>query len=294
MKPMLAGKADLAKVQYPVMVSPKLDGIRCLVIDGVACARSLKPIPNKHVQKCFGRPEFNGLDGELIVGDPTGNDVYNRTSSGVMSIEGRPEVTFHVFDDFSVQGRFEDRLKSVVKRVRKLSFGPVESVIHNIVIDDMGLGYFTDKAIDAGYEGVMLRDPSGPYKHGRSTTKEGWLLKVKLFDDGEAEIIGFQELMHNTNEAKTNELGHKERSSKKAGMVGKGCLGALRVKDLKTDVVFDIGTGFTQQEREDIWSKRHGDSFAGVVVKYKHQPHGALDKPRFPVFLGFRDEVDMS
>jgi hypothetical protein len=31
----------------------------------------------------------------------------------------------------------------------------------------------------------------------------------------------------------------------------------------------------------------------GKVVKYKSQPTGVKDKPRFPVFLGFRDVVDM-
>lgn len=35
MKPMLAAQCDLAAVQYPVLVSPKLDGIRGLVRDGV-------------------------------------------------------------------------------------------------------------------------------------------------------------------------------------------------------------------------------------------------------------------
>jgi hypothetical protein len=28
----------------------------------------------------------------------------------------------------------------------------------------------------------------------------------------------------------------------------------------------------------------------GKRVKYKHQPHGAKDKPRCPVFIGFRED----
>jgi len=35
------------------------------------------------------------------------------------------------------------------------------------------------------------------------------------------------------------------------------------------------------------------DNLMGKVVKYKSQPTGVKDKPRFPVFLGFRDKVDM-
>jgi hypothetical protein len=73
----------------------------------------------------------------------------------------------------------------------------------------------------------MLRDPNGPYKFGRSTRKEGYLLKLKRFCDSEAEVIGVVELMHNGNEAKTNALGRTERSTRKAGKTGMGVLGAL-------------------------------------------------------------------
>lgn len=138
---------------------------------------------------------------------------------------------------------------------------------------------------------VMLRHPDGPYKHGRSTAKEGWLLKVKRFEDSEARIIGFSELMHNANEAKRNELGHLERSSKKAGKQGAQVLGSFIVKDLKTGVEFDIGTGFTASQRQELWNV--GDNLLGRIIKYKSQPTGVKDKPRFPVFLGFRDNRDL-
>jgi len=62
-KPMLSGKLDklLAGVRYPALVSPKLDGVRCVIIDGVAMSRTLKSIPNKFVQECFGIAKLNGL-----------------------------------------------------------------------------------------------------------------------------------------------------------------------------------------------------------------------------------------
>ena len=44
-------------------------------------------------------------------------------------------------------------------------------------------------AVEDGYEGVMLRDPSAPYKYGRSTVRKGYLLKLKRFEDSEAEVI---------------------------------------------------------------------------------------------------------
>lgn len=288
MKPMLASPAG-ELIQLPALLSPKLDGIRCLIIDGVAVGRSLKAIPNKYVQKLFGRSEFNGLDGELIVGAPTAKEVFQATSSGVMSIEGEPEVMFHVFDDFIETGGFQRRLHTAHRRIKK-SKCCVPVVHHEIQVAD-DLNRWEEDYLAMGYEGVMLRHPDGPYKHGRSTAKEGWLLKVKRFEDGEARIIGFSELMHNANEAKRNELGHLERSSHKAGKIGKQTLGALTVKDLKTGVEFDIGTGFTADQRQLLWAR--GDDLLGKVVKYKSQPTGVKEKPRFPVFLGFRDAVDM-
>lgn len=288
MKPMLASTAGPI-IPYPMLLSPKLDGVRCLIIDGVAVGRSLKPLPNKFVQKLFGRPELNGLDGELIVGSPTAKDVFQQTSSGVMSIEGEPEVTFWVFDDFMESGGFRRRLHTAHRRIKKQKF--CEPVPHVQILNEDQLTDWKQNYLAMGYEGVMLRHPDGPYKHGRSTAKEAWLLKVKRFEDGEARIIGFRALMHNANEAKRNELGHLERSSHKAGKIVKLVLGSLLVKDLKTGVEFEIGTGFTASQRQELWNI--GDNLIGKVVKYKSQLTGVKEKPRFPVFLGFRDPLDM-
>jgi DNA ligase 1 len=75
---MLSGKCpkDLTGIKYPILASPKLDGIRCIMINGVAMSRTLKPIPNLYVQERLKNLP-NGLDGELIVGNPTNPDVFN-------------------------------------------------------------------------------------------------------------------------------------------------------------------------------------------------------------------------
>ena len=97
-KPLLSCEVSLDKINFPVYVSTKLDGVRSLVIDSVVYSRSLKPIRNKYVQKLFGKPEYNGMDGELVVGDIYAKDVFQKTTSGVMSAEGEPDVKFYVFD----------------------------------------------------------------------------------------------------------------------------------------------------------------------------------------------------
>lgn len=289
MKPMLAAPTNGLELQYPVVLSPKLDGVRCLIIDGKAMSRSLKPIPNKWVQHLFGKRIYNGLDGELIVGEATAPDVFNRTSSGVMTINDEPKVTFHVFDDFAMPGGFDQRFNRAAARAA--NHLNMVDVPHHDVVDEHELFMYEERYVALGYEGVMLRAPDGPYKQGRSTPKEGWLLKLKRFADSEARVLECIEQMTNTNEAERNALGHLERSSKKAGMVPAGKLGALRVKDIRLGVEFEIGTGFTEDQRAAYWQER--EKVVGRLVKYKSQLIGVKERPRFPVFCGFRDLRDL-
>lgn len=295
MKPMLAAATTGENITYPVLVSPKLDGIRCLIVDGKVVSRSLKPIPNEHVQRLYGHEIYNGLDGELIVGDATAKNAFNSTTSGIMSKDGNPDITFFVFDDFSNPTLpFKERFVNAIERITKDDgkyhqyFAPVG---HAIIEDFEKLDESENNVLRMGYEGLMIRDPMGEYKFGRSTLKQGWLLKLKRFEDSEAQIIGYQQLMHNTNEAKKNELGYQERSSKKEGKEPKPMIGAIKVKDLKTGVEFDIGTGFDRKQRRKLWRGR--EYLFGKIVKYKYQPTGVKEKPRFPVFLGFRSKDDM-
>lgn len=290
-KPLLAKEVDFDQVDYGnLWLSPKLDGIRAIVIGGVVMSRSLKPIPNLHIQDMFGRPEYEHFDGELIVGPANAKDCYQQTNSGVMSIKGTPDAQLWVFDHIEnpIEEYFRryDRLPYDMRGVVKVLQHPVET---REAITDLEEHY-----LGLGYEGVMLRAFQGPrsfYKYGRSTPKEGTLLKLKRFTDGEAKIIGFEEQMRNDNEKVTNELGRSKRSSHAENLVGKGTLGALTVEDLESGVVFNIGTGFDDKTKQHFWDER--PSWLGRIVKYKSFKIGVKDLPRFPVYLGLRDPLDM-
>nr|DAV24820.1 MAG TPA: adenylation DNA ligase-like protein [Caudoviricetes sp.] len=286
-KPMLAGKADLDNIKFPVMASPKLDGVRVIVYDGVVYSRNFKRIPNDYVQALFGREECDGFDGELIVGDVTSDTVFQATTSGVMTGAGKPDVTLHVFDYTGIIHHFSSRHSELKKRAHKQKH--VKVVPHVWIENIEELTAYEEECVAQGYEGIMIRDPKGKYKHGRSTTKEGGLLKIKRFEDDEAVVIGCEELMTNLNEQELDNLGHKVRSSKKEGLVPAGKLGALIVKH-KTFGEFKIGSGFTEDTRIKLWRER--DELKGRLVKFKYQPSGVKDKPRFPVFLGFRNKID--
>jgi DNA ligase-1 len=258
---------------------------------GRLLSRSLKPIPNIYIQTLLSKAGYEGLDGELIVGSPTAKDCYTKTVSHVMAIEKHSfNFKFFVFDKHDEPGMYLDRHARLEKIVVKNSLS-IELLKQSRIDDVEQLQAYEQKIITEGYEGVILRSFEGPYKHGRSTLKEGILLKLKRFTDSEAMIIGFVELQHNENEATTNELGATARSHKKGGMVAAGTLGALKVRDLKTGVEFEVGTGFDQRTRDELWATRN--KLGGLVVKYKHFEVGAKDKPRHPVFLGFRSSIDM-
>lgn len=286
-KPMLAGKADLDNIKFPVMASPKLDGVRVIVYDGVVYSRNFKRIPNDYVQALFGRKECHGFDGELIVGDVTSDTVFQATTSGVMTGAGKPDVTLYVFDYTGSIHHFSARHSELKKRAHRQKH--VKVVPHVWIENLEELNAYEEECVAQGYEGIMIRDPLGKYKHGRSTTKEGGLLKIKRFEDDEAVVIGCEELMTNLNEQELDNLGHKVRSSKKEGLVPADKLGALIVKH-KTFGEFKIGSGFTEDTRIKLWRER--DELKGRLAKFKYQPSGVKDKPRFPVFLGFRNKID--
>ena len=284
-KPMLASPFDEALLKFPVLASPKLDGVRAIVRDGVVLSRALKPIPNKWVQQRFSHLEH--FDGELIVGKSNHPDVLRTTTSGVMRVEGEPDVSFHVFDYVaSIETSYIQRYGELEKVIKPADTYVVQQ--HELM-NIFELNVFERDVLAKGYEGVMLRHPDAPYKFGRSTAREGYLLKVKRFHDDEFEIVGFEEEMFNANEATTSELGRTKRSSHKANKVPKGRLGALVLKYGNT--TFNCGTGFNDAERENIWAER--GRYLGQFAKIKYFAHGIKDVPKLLSFLGIRDVRDM-
>ena len=290
-RPLLAVACeDVTKVNYPVLLSEKLDGIRMSVHNGVCMSRSMKPIPSAAVQAKFGRPEYEGYDGEIIYGDKNAKDVFNKSTRACMSHEfpeelDISELKFYVFDRIT-DDPYKDRWwyirpdeQNQVVKLRNFTVNSPEEV------QEMEAGFLA-----IGAEGVMLRSPEGRYKQGRSTLKEGILLKVKQFVDEEATIIDFEEKMHNTNEATVGELGQTKRSSHQENMIPCCTLGALVVHSEKWGS-FKIGTGFNDQQRQEIWDNR--ELYAEKLVKFKYFAVGVVDKPRHPVYIGIRHEDDM-
>ena len=291
MRPMLACNAptNLKTLSYPLFASTKLDGIRCLIRNGVALSRTLKPIRNHYIQSILGSSNYDGLDGELIVGSPNASDCMRKTSSGVMSIEGEPDFTYYVFDNWQ---RTVSPYEKCLEILQRIASHPKMIVLPQFLCRNASeVETYEQFTINNGYEGIILRRPDGIYKHGRSTPKEGLLYKLKRYQQDEAIVIGYESLQHNENDAELNELGYIQRSSAQAGKVDSPLLGALIVEGGSLATTFRIGSGFTAAEREALWQQR--DNLIGRIVSYKHFPSGSKDRPRHPIFKGFRDPDDL-
>jgi DNA ligase-1 len=290
MKPLLAGEiTDPTKLRFPVYVSPKYDGIRALVVDGKLVSRTFKPIPNHFIRDALSLPEYNGLDGELIIG-PTFQD----TTSGVMRESGEPRATYFVFDDTTEPAwAFKDRyayLQARMKLMRQSNMVPFTLVGQQLCATWAEVENYHLIMTDTGFEGTMVRSVTGPYKFGRSTEKEQILLKLKNFKDDEAEIVGFEELMTNLNPATKDAFGRTKRGKRKEFLVPANTLGALIVNH-RVFGVFSIGTGFDDKLRAEIWANR--PDYLGKLVKFRYQPDGTKNKPRIPSFQGIRHPDDL-
>lgn len=304
-RPLLAAKINddnIHKLRYPLYVSPKLDGIRMRIdpfMGGIS--RTNKPIPNASIQQTIQSIQqltsaLAFLDGELIVGDPTASNVFNVTQSAVMTQTGEPQCKFYVFDLYEQPNMpYQIRYAEVLAKVNvvnnfcaQLSIPPFCVVVPQNLADGIRhLENWERQYLQQGYEGVMVRSPTALYKEGRSTFNEHTLLKLKRFEDAEAIVIGFEQLQRNLNELATDDFGLAKRSSHKANKVGDHLLGALIVTNVEFGE-FRVGSGFDEDTRITIWNNK--DEYLNKTVSFKFQRIGTLNKPRQPIFKGFRHD----
>jgi DNA ligase-1 len=286
-------------MSYPVLASPKTDGIRCLLHPnkGVV-ARSFKAIPNRYVHRTLtalmaGTPDTRGLDGEVATYTAGILDDFHTVSSKVMGGDGEPDFKLHVFDWFlNIDAPFNVRIANATAFVRNAASEYLLPVPHVIIRNADELEALKVIHLAEGHEGTMTRHPEAPYKQGRSTLKQEWLLKHKVWKRAEGTIIGYEELLINENVQTINELGDKVRSTAKGNKRPGGTLGAIILHTDWGEVRLGTGKGFTRDLRDTLWNEREQN--LGRIVTFKYMPYGTKNKPRLPGWVGFRSPIDMS
>jgi DNA ligase-1 len=273
-KPMLAATIkDVSKLTFPLLASPKLDGIRVLILDKQAYTYSRLNEKFKVLRNRFMRSLLktlpNGLDGELMTFKEDGSyDTFNDAQSKIMSGDGEHKFEYCIFDCLPNQ-QCHVPFSTRIDLLNNLDIPFFCNLLTQTKIESLEqLETYEEETIRAGYEGVMLRLTGAPYKQGRSTLNEKYLMKLKRFVDAEAEVVGFEELVRENSSEKTN------------------LMGALICK--YNDTMFNIGTGFTDEQRKMIWLSR--SQLEGKQVTFKFQSHGVKTAPRSPVFKSFRLE----
>lgn len=279
----------MCKLKYPVLATIKKDGIRAvrLLYNGQESllSRTLKQIPNVSLRNdALVLPR--GFDMELWSRSLT----YDQVESIVMSRQHKDSdrIEFHVLDWVGVEGGYYERI--IKARGWLCDYAVAECELPVTCFDANGLMNFFLLSEERGHEGICFRTPDSPYKQGRSTLREQYLVKLCRYLRMEVTIQGFEEQMENCNAEERNAVGLMDRSSSKANLYGKNTLGALHCIDAKNRAVrVGTGVGLTDVLRKHIWDNQHKYMNKTITIKYK--PHGEKDLPRSPIFVGFRDKA---
>jgi len=277
---MLAQPYDQKRVkQWPVAVEPKLDGFRLLVviepgIYGQAdttvsfLSRSGKAFTSlEHLRPAFVElGEQVGarmiLDGEVTSGS------FKETSSSIRrkSVQATDAV-FTVFDGFfmgSECGQYITRRTRVEKWVLSMHSDKVQmSLMTTAQNEEEVLDLYAQSRIH-GHEGIIVKDLLAPYEYKRSYA---WM-KIKGYESADLKIVHVE-----------------EGTGKHAGRMG-----AVHVSlGIGEGRCVSVGTGFSDQLREDIWNNRV-DMIGRIIEVGYHEktPDGSLRHPRF---IRFRDTI---
>lgn len=292
-KPQLGKEVNYDLIQYPTFISHKLDGIRVIFKNGEMFSRSLKPIRNVQLHKRFAHlKEFSKTTNTIFDGEFYSHKLtFQEITSQVMSKDKPLDDTleFHCFDcivDETENMPFWQRHNT--SKTLLLGFSFIKIVYHLMVSEKKEIDKSFETALKRGYEGLILRNPQGRYKFGRSTEREGFLLKIKPFKTFDAEIIGVEERMENLNESETNELGESFKRNTVDAKKGTGIASAFVVKYDGKEMKVTL-TGPEYKRRLILQNKEKN---IGKFIEYKAMLIGAKDVPRHPVFLRFRKDRD--
>ena len=270
------------------LITRKLDGVRCLAVvknnDIKFYSRlgheytSLSVLRNA-MQTILPKDWEGVLDGELCVIDDDDNENFKLAVSEVKrKTEQMQRPHYKVFDCLTLDefyGKKESANYSVrletAKKLLKRQETPFLSVLSAVKYSASNFMRAQSIVAQKGYEGLILRSDT-PYRSGRTSD----LLKVKKFMDAEYQIEDFK----GTTKLMKGLSGTMEPVE---------CLGSVVIRHKGNPV--DVGSGFSDAQRIEIW--RNQEKYLGktITVKYFEESTDACGNPslRFPIFKGFRD-----
>ena len=216
-------KARKKFIKFPMLVSAKLDGFRCYVTkDGMFSRTHHKVLSCPHIfeelKPVFEKQPNLIFDGELYTHEL--KDDFNKVASLLSRTKNLDEdflnetkrlIKFHIFDCVDIN----DNTKSYIDRFKLKNNEEYSSddwlidrheskyikIVNQFEVNSFDeVEQYLDKAIEAGFEGIMLRNPNMLYDNGRSSN----LIKYKRFMDAEYKVVDIQDGVGNaTGQAST-------------------------------------------------------------------------------------------
>ena len=164
-------------------MSLKLDGLRGRFLDGTMYTRNGHPIVGvEHITEALTDLGHTSLDGELLIP----GEHFQVSSGQIRSDSPSTDALYYVFDNALPNVSFKDRLK----QLNELTLPNCVKLVKHIPIRSLGaIDRNFHKALEAGYEGLVLKSASHLYKQSRS---KDWL-KVKAIGSLELQILGVYE-----------------------------------------------------------------------------------------------------
>lgn len=272
-------------IDYPVRVEPKLDGLRCIAVkrNGAVTMFTRSGSPIETLPTIKAAIEAAPWDNFVLDAECMGRD-WNESASVVMSHKTAKDDSgmilnvfdAMVFDDWRDQANdspLDDRIALAKELVAQVASEHVVQVGGITAKDQNALLKAYGKAIENGFEGIMVKKLGSPYIFKRSDS----VLKLKPIATYEGVIVGHYE---------------GNRGSKREGLWG----GFLVV--MPNGVVTKVGGGYNDKIRAEI--SIDPDSWIGKVVEVEGQPDPLTPdgltsdgKVRFPVFCRIRDPRDV-
>lgn len=295
-KPMLYPNTVVAPedMTYPLIVSTKFDGVRVCIKEGQVFSRALKPVPNKYFRYYFREViQHTKVHPNIVIDAEFYHD--NKTHGEIVSafrtedypdLEGFRLILFDIVDLDNLEEIYSVRQLELMRIAYKYPHCELIPSYRANFPGDVELLY--NKAIEEGYEGLVLNKPSAYYKFGRITAKSGDGYKMKPLETYDSKIIGIEQATIVDPKAlkKTNELGMSETSKKKGDRVPIPMARSFIVEWEGKELLVPIAE--SDEQKEYIWN--HQDEYIGRWVEWAGMPYGMKDSPRFPRTVRMRED----
>jgi hypothetical protein len=299
-------------IHYPQLASTKFDGFRCLCLCGERyISPNIKDVRNNNIAEhlsvlgTFCQANRLVVDGELW--SPTRSfhePIKENGISSILTTHNRiipKDIGYYVFDIMSEEDWDENTEESFITRYNNYktlltdipNVFPVEQYLVQTAVEAEA---FFNQQIALEQEGMILRQPSAFYKHGRCTVNQDGMWKFKEFQTHDAVIIAVEEQqrLKPDIERTRDVLGHLERRFEQELYEPAGKVGAFVVQMNGVHFKVKCGKGHNDYLKTSWWQDycQHSQKWNGKHIEFKMMPHGTLDKPRIGSLVRFRPDLD--